>query len=50
MAEDDLDKLLIDVRKTISDNQLFLEKLIDETIEEDEPDAAEITDNKFEEL
>lgn len=50
MAEYELDKLLIDVRKTISDNQLFLEKLVIETIEEDEPDAAEIIDDGFEEL
>jgi|GEM_PF-1288818 len=29
---DDLDQLLADVRKTISENKLFLEKLVDETV------------------
>jgi len=34
-APDDLEKLLTDVRKTISENKQFLEKLVDETIEDD---------------
>lgn len=38
-APDDLEKLLTDVRKTISENKQFLEKLMDETIE-DEPEPA----------
>ncbi|MFA7061598.1 MAG: hypothetical protein WC156_12385 [Pedobacter sp.] len=29
---DDLDKLLSDVRKTIKDNQQFLQGLVDETV------------------
>ena len=37
-ASDDLDKLLSDVRKTISDNKQFLEKLVDEAIEVDSED------------
>jgi len=40
-APDDLDKLLADVRKTISDNRLFLEKLLDETVQDDSGDAPE---------
>ena len=32
---DDLEKLLAEVRKTISDNKQFLEKLVDETVEGD---------------
>ena len=35
---DDLDKLLADVRKTISDNKQFLEKLVDEAVEDDSED------------
>lgn len=55
MAEtsDDLDKLLLDVRKTISDNKGFLEKLVDETVEDDDPvngaESISIEDD-FEEL
>lgn len=30
---DDLDKLLTDVRKTIHDNQQFLQGLVDETVD-----------------
>ncbi len=55
---DDLEKLLVDVRKTISENKQFLEKLLDET--EDEKDGEEteseaegdatITEEDFEEL
>ena len=49
---DDLEKLLADVRKTISDNKQFLEKLVDETLEEDsEDEAQEVTvEEDFEEL
>jgi len=38
---DDLDKLLSDVRKTISDNRQFLEKLLDETAQDDSGDETE---------
>lgn len=53
MAEpDDLDKLLADVRKTISDNRLFLEKLVDETAEDGSEDETEpiAAEEDFEEL
>ena len=54
MAEvtDDLEKLLTDVRKTISDNKLFLEKLVDETTEADSEEDATISpgEDAFEEL
>lgn len=53
MAEpDDLDKLLADVRKTITDNKLFLEKLVDEADEDDSGDEAEsvTAEEDFEEL
>ena len=49
---DDLDRLVSEVRKTISDNRLFLEKLEDEEAvpapgdEADEP----IAEDEFEEL
>jgi hypothetical protein len=49
---DDLEKLLADVRKTISDNKQFLEKLVDEAVEddsEDETDAFPVEED-FEEL
>jgi len=49
---DDLEKLLSDVRKTIFDNKLFLEKLVDETEENDpvdETDALTVEED-FEEL
>lgn len=54
MAEiaDDIDKLLLDVRKTISDNKLFLEKLVDESVEV-EPEEYETfppVEEEFEEL
>lgn len=48
----DLEELLSAVHKTISDNKLFLEKLVDETVEED-TDAEEVTiivEEDFEEL
>jgi hypothetical protein len=52
---DDLETLLTEVRKTISDNKLFLEKLVDEAIEvdsEDEPESAagEEGEEDYEEL
>jgi len=49
---DDLEMLLTDVRKTINDNKLFLEKLVDEAIEvdpEDDPEVAPVEED-FEEL
>jgi len=49
---DDLETLLLEVRKTISDNKQFLDKLVDEAIEvdsEDEPDAL-AGEEDFEEL
>lgn len=51
-APDDLEKLLTDVRRTISDNKLFLEKLVDDAIEVDSEDDAETAavDEDFEEL
>lgn len=54
MAEtpDDLDKLLAEVRKTISDNKQFLEKLVDEALEADSEDESETAagDEDYEEL
>jgi hypothetical protein len=54
MAEipDDLEKLLTEVRKTISDNKQFLEKLVDEAIEVDLDDERESvpSEEDFEEL
>jgi hypothetical protein len=49
---DDLDKLLADVRKTISDNKQFLEKLVDEAVEDDPEDETEAVtvEEDFEEL
>lgn len=49
---DDLDKLLAEVRKTISDNRQFLEKLVDEAVEDDAEDETEavIAVEDFEEL
>lgn len=49
---DDLDKLLADVRKTISDNRQFLEKLVDEAVEDDSEEETETitVDEDFEEL
>jgi hypothetical protein len=53
---DDLEKLLSDVRKTISDNRQFLDKLLDETAQDEsgdetENDATAVTaEEDFEEL
>jgi hypothetical protein len=49
---DDLEKLLSDVRRTISDNKQFLEKLVDETVDDDTRDESEATvvEEEFEEL
>jgi hypothetical protein len=51
-APDELEKLLTEVRKTISDNKLFLEKLVNEAIEVDSEDDPEEGANgeDFEEL
>ena len=39
---DDLDKLLSDVRKTIKDNQQFLQGLVDETVDPgSDPESGE---------
>jgi hypothetical protein len=51
-ADDELEKLLSDVRKTISENKQFLEKLADEAVEvdqDDEPEGA-ATEEEYEEL
>lgn len=49
---DDLEKLLADVRKTISDNRQFLEKLADETVEDVHGEGVEVIvfEEEFEEL
>jgi hypothetical protein len=49
---DDLEKLLSDVRKTISDNKQFLEKLVDESVEDDAGDETEAmtVEEDYEEL
>ena len=49
---DDLDNLLVEVRKTIYDNKIFLEKLASEAIEVDtETDSeTETMEEDFEEL
>ena len=49
---DDLEKLLADVRKTISENKQFLEKLVDEAVEDDSEDEAKdlTVEEDFEEL
>jgi hypothetical protein len=49
---DDLEELLMDVRKTISDNKQFLEKLVDETVEDDSREQTEVVsvEGDFEEL
>lgn len=49
---DELETLLSDVRKTISDNKLFLEKLVGEAVEVDSEDDQETVagDEDFEEL
>lgn len=51
-APDDLEKLLAEIRKTISDNKQFLGKLVDEAIEIDSEDDSEIVAaaEDFEEL
>lgn len=48
----DLEELLSAVHKTISDNRLFLEKLVDETVEEesDDEETTKAGDDDFEEL
>ena len=54
MAEtsDDLEKLLLEVHKTIIDNKQFLAKLLDEAIEVDSEDdsESEAGEENFEEL
>jgi len=49
---DDLEKLLTDVRKTISDNRQFLDKLLDEADGDDSEDETEevTVEEDFEEL
>lgn len=48
---DNLEKLLSDVRKTIYDNRLFIEKLVDETLEEESSGDLEVeVIEEFEEL
>ncbi|MDD5284717.1 MAG: hypothetical protein PHD54_02560 [Desulfuromonadaceae bacterium] len=49
---DELELLLTEVRKTISDNKQFLDKLADEAIEVDSEDDSETAAGKedFEEL
>ena len=49
---DELELLLNDVRKSISDNKQFLEKLVDEAIEVDTEEDPEIMtgEEDFEEL
>jgi hypothetical protein len=49
---DDLETLLTDVLKTISDNKQFLDKLVDEAIEVDSEDDPEVVvgEEDFEEL
>jgi hypothetical protein len=51
-APDELDKLIFEIRKTISDNRQFLEKLVDEAVEDDAEDEDEenSTGEDFEEL
>jgi len=49
---DDLELLLTEVRKTISDNKQFLEKLVDEEVEVSTEDDSEAVagEEDFEEL
>jgi hypothetical protein len=49
---DNLDILLAEVRKTIADNKQFLEKLVDETLDDDSvgDTEAEAAEEEFEEL
>ena len=51
-APDDLEKLLTEVRKTITDNKQFLDKLLDEAIEVESDDSPEAVNGEedFEEL
>lgn len=51
-APDDLERLLNEVRKTISDNKLFLEKLVDEALETDSDEEIEnaAVEEEYEEL
>jgi len=51
-TQDELEKLLTDVRKTISDNKQFLDKLVDDVMEDDSRDETEETaaEEDFEEL
>lgn len=51
-APDDLEKILTDIRKTISDNKQFLEQLMGEAIEVDSEDDPEPVagEEDFEEL
>lgn len=52
MADDseELEKLLLDVRKTISDNRFFLDKLLDETVDDVSEEDVEKMEGDFEEL
>lgn len=49
---DDLEKLLAEVRRTITDNRQFLDKLVDEADEDDSEDETEevTVEEDFEEL
>ena len=49
---DDLERLLTDVRKTISDNRQFLDKLVDEAVEDESEEETEAmtVEEDFEEL
>lgn len=49
---DDLEKLILDVRKTISDNEEFIRKLDDETEEDVMEDGVKIqtVEEEYEEL
>lgn len=51
-VDDEFEKLLLDVRKTISDNKLFLKKLVVETSEDDSGEETEtlVVEEDFEEL
>ena len=48
----DLEDLLSAVHKTISDNRLFLKKLVDETVEDEDDDEEikPVEEDDFEEL
>jgi hypothetical protein len=51
-AADELEELLTDVRKTILDNKQFLDKLVDDAVEDDSRDetGATAAEEDFEEL